>query len=449
MPGQTPIAPPAGTPSVAPDRIGAGARFSGWRYGLLGLPLAFVSLPLYVTLPHHYAAQFGVPLAALGAVLLATRMLDAVLDPLIGRWADRLFALGKARAWAAAYGAAGMAAGFTALWLPPAADMPAVLGWLAGALVLTYLSFSVVAVVHQAWGARWGGSDQQRARIVAWREGAALVGVVAASVLPAVLGMGPTSAALALLLALGVALLRRADGSWNIGPPTEGIAAPEPASTSAAACASPWRAPDFRALLAVFMLNGTASAVPATLLPFFVADRLQAGAFEPLFLALYFVCAAIGLPLWVRVVPELGLARTWLAGMALSVAGFVGVLALSAGDVAGFAAVCLLSGLALGADLAVPGALLTGVVRHAGAAGRGEGQFFGWWACATKLNLALAAGLVLPLLAALGYHSGARGTAALSALTMAYGALPCVLKLAAAAWLWRAHRRHPSLGVPA
>ncbi|MDZ4355302.1 MAG: MFS transporter, partial [Variovorax sp.] len=50
------------------------ARFTapgGWRhglrYGMLGLPLAFVALPLYVILPNHYARAFGAPLALLGA----------------------------------------------------------------------------------------------------------------------------------------------------------------------------------------------------------------------------------------------------------------------------------------------------------------------------------------------------------------------------------------------
>ena len=43
---------------------------AGLRYGALGLPLAFVALPLYVVLPNHYAEQFGVPLAALAALLL-------------------------------------------------------------------------------------------------------------------------------------------------------------------------------------------------------------------------------------------------------------------------------------------------------------------------------------------------------------------------------------------
>ena len=77
----------------------------GWRHGLayggLGLPLAFVALPLYVVLPNHYATEYGVPLAALGIVLLLARLLDAVVDPFIGRWADALFRRSTRQAWIA------------------------------------------------------------------------------------------------------------------------------------------------------------------------------------------------------------------------------------------------------------------------------------------------------------------------------------------------------------
>ena len=74
-----------------------GGTLGGFSYGVLGLPLAFVALPLYVVLPNHYASQFGVPLALLGTVLLLARLLDAVADPLIGRWVDALFARGMGR----------------------------------------------------------------------------------------------------------------------------------------------------------------------------------------------------------------------------------------------------------------------------------------------------------------------------------------------------------------
>jgi hypothetical protein len=40
----------------------------------------------------------------------------------------------------------------------------------------------VLSVIHQAWGARLGGGEDQRARIVSWREGLALLGVLVASV---------------------------------------------------------------------------------------------------------------------------------------------------------------------------------------------------------------------------------------------------------------------------
>jgi Na+/melibiose symporter-like transporter len=97
--------------------------------------------------------------------------------------------------------------------------------------------------------------------------------------------------------------------------------------------------------------------------------------------------------------------------------------------------VCALSGIALGTDLALPGAMLAGLIGQLGERGKAEGAYFGWWNFAAKLNLALAAGLALPLLGAFGYAPGARDPAALQTLTIAYCALPCVLKLLAAAAL--------------
>ena len=87
-------------------------------------------------------------------------------------------------------------------------------------------------------------------------------------------------------------------------------------------------------------------------------------------------------------------------------------------------------------DLGLPAALLAGTVQTAGHGGRAEGAYFGWWNFATKLNLALAAGLALPALQAFGYAPGRQSPEALQALTVAYCVLPCVLKLGAAALLW-------------
>ena len=66
-------------------------------YGALGLPLAFAALPLYVHVPRLYTEALGLPLAGVGAVLLAARAVDAVSDPLIGWANDRFGARGSGR----------------------------------------------------------------------------------------------------------------------------------------------------------------------------------------------------------------------------------------------------------------------------------------------------------------------------------------------------------------
>jgi len=78
---------------------------------------------------------------------------------------------------------------------------------------------------------------------------------------------------------------------------------------------------------------------------------------------------------------------------------------------------------------------LAGVIAGAGDRGRAEGAYFGWWNFATKLNLALAAGVALPALAWLGYTPGASDAHALHTLTFAYCLLPCALKAIAAVLL--------------
>jgi glycoside/pentoside/hexuronide:cation symporter, GPH family len=407
------------TPGAASWRVGL-------AYGGLGLPLAFVALPLYVVLPNHYAANFGVPLATLGALLLGARLFDAVADPLIGRLVDGWFRHGRAVVMVAALiGALVLALGFRGLFFPAVQEGAALLWWCGALLVITYLGYSLLSVLHQAWGARLGGDAAQRARVVSWREAAALIGVLVASVLPALAGLAVTSLVFALLLGAGLLLLQRA---------------PEPGRAAAAGSPSlalPLATPAFRRLLAVYLVNGVASAVPATLVLFFIRDRLQAASFEPLFLASYFAAGALSMPLWVRLVARAGLARAWALGMALAIVTFVWATFLGSGDVLGYTAVCIASGIALGADLAVPGALLAGVIQRAGHAQQLEGAYFGWWNFATKLNLALAAGVALPLLALFGYTPGARDEAALDALTLAYCALPCALKLLAVLLLWR------------
>lgn len=419
---------------------------TGLLYGLLGLPLAFAALPLYVVLPHYYASELGLPLATVGALLMLVRLIDAGADPLLGYLSDLLYRRTlQAVLWVVGASALLLGSGMAGLFFPPVQKPGALALWMVAGLLFTCLAHSLLVIAHQAWGVRLGGDAVQRSRIVAWREGLGLIGVVTASALSVVWGAGVMQVVFAVALLAGWLAL------WHA--PRPALAAPAQAVTPPLLWAVVWqplRQAAFRRLLAVFLCNGIASAIPAALMLFFAQDRLLAT--QPqiaLFLVLYFVSGAVSMPGWLRVVRRFGLERAWLTGMLLAVACFGWAAVLQGGQVAAFAFICVLSGVALGADLAVPGALLALLIERQGAQGRQDGAYLGWWNLATKLNLALAAGATLPLLQWLGYQPGSQDSQALQHLAWIYALLPCALKLMAAGLLHRLliAPSNPSKGV--
>lgn len=405
---------------------GAPARFA---YGAFAFPLAMGALPLYVHLPKFYGETLGVGLAALGVLLLALRLADAIVDPWLGAWSDR----GPTRKRLIALAAPVLASGMLALFVPPALGQGAMLVWLGVSLALVYVAFSLATINHNAWGAELSADPVERTRITATREGIALAGVVAASLAPGLLGGDGGEAAGLPRFALAYVAVVAACLAITLSAP----AAPRarvPGGPLFAGVADALRDPAFRRLLAVFVANGIAAAIPATLVLFFIADVLRAEGSQGWLLAIYFVAGAAGLPMWTHLSARAGKPFAWGASMLVAVAAFLGAAVLGPGDAVAFAIVCAASGVALGADLALPPSILADVIGRRGTM-RDAGAYFGVWTLATKLNLALAAGIALPLLAALGYVPGTQDADATRALAVVYAAVPCVLKLCALAAL--------------
>ena len=402
-----------------------------FAYGLFGMPLAMAALPLYVHLPKFYGDHLGVPLAALGVMLLLLRLADGVLDPLLGVWSDRATSRKRQIAFAVPLLAIGMAA----LFVPQVVGNAPLLVWLGVALAVVYFAFSLATINYNAWGAELSIDPVERTRITAMREGLALVGVVIASVAPALLGGegGEATGLPRFAVAYGLLLITCAAITLTVAPAVE--RKPDRRQFVFADMSAPFADPHFRRLLATFMANGIASAIPATLVLFYIADVLQAEARQGLFLALYFIAGAAGMPLWVRLSSHLGKVQAWGMAMVVAIVAFVWAAFLGAGDAIAFAVVCALSGLALGADLALPPSLLADVIGREGKM-QSTGVYFGLWTLATKLNLALAAGIALPLLGYLGYSPGERSADAVHALALIYAVVPCLLKLGAIGTLY-------------
>jgi Na+/melibiose symporter-like transporter len=154
-----------------------------------------------------------------------------------------------------------------------------------------------------------------------------------------------------------------------------------------------------------------------------------------LLLALYFGCAVAGIPLWLALSRRLSRHHAWALAMAITCPAFAVAALLGPGDAGIFALICIVTGLCLGADLALPPAIQADVAdwdRLRFRRNRTAG-LFALWGMATKLALALAAGLTLPGLGALGLGQTPAPAVAITALALTYALVPCLLKLTAVA----------------
>ncbi|WP_423022529.1 MFS transporter [Undibacterium sp. SXout20W] len=400
-------------------------------YGLLAFPLAFVALPIYVYVPQFYAEHFGISLSAIGSALLVSRIADAFFDPLIGGLIDRRPAgVGYERYIIAAIPL--LIGGFVALFHPMVDSGGALFAWFFASLIVVYAGFSLASIAYQAWGAALTQSPGERLRISAVRESCGLLGVLSAALMGQLASFSWLSWLLATSLLISAACLLR----W-----TPRIYRQLEQKNVALAWSEMFMNMQFRRLFTVFVLNGIAAAIPATLFLFFTKDRMHLGAQSGYLLLIYFLAAAVSMPFWIAFARKTHERDAWLLSMLTTIISFIWAYNLPADALVGFGLICVFTGFSLGADLALPPALLAAVINHAGHSEKYEGSYFGAWSWAGKMNLALAAGLALPLLDLLGYQPGGASPGGLQALGYAYAILPCGLKCVAAWLLWRSPLR--------
>ncbi len=389
------------------------------RVSLYALMLAAAGIPLYIHLPRFAAVNLGIGLGVIGTVLLVIRLVDLVQDPLIG-WAIDRWPGGQLLF--AALAALGLAIGFPLLFgLPEGASVAA----LIVVLILLFSAYSLGTILLYGRSATLAkkADAKELMTLAAYREGGQLTGVVIAASAPALFvalgasAQGYPSFGLFLgLLALLTLVLTIP--IWRRTPITgQGL------SFDGLGQAGALR------LLALALVNSLPVAITSTLFLFFVEDRLQLpGKAGPL-LILFFLSAGASVPLWAKLSNRIGPKKTLIIAMPLSIAGFIGAATLSAGDLTGFAIICVASGAALGADMVVLPAMFSVVLTRAGL---NASAAFGIWSFAGKLGLALAAFFTLPLLERSGFTPGQTNSAeALNTLNLAYAVLPCILKLGA------------------
>ena len=401
--------------------------------------MAMLALPFYVLVPSFYAEQMALDIALVGAVLFGVRVLDALSDPAVGIFADRINPKMGRRRFLVALGTPLIMLGAWFTFAPPSGAGAFYLALWASVLSL---ATTIVQVPYAAWGAELSRSYEGRNRIVAWREALTVSGTLIALCMPALLPAFGISDQTGILRAIAVLIV--------VILPLTIIAAMrvrEPENRSVTQL--PWRE-SFQALLAnrpflrlllAFFVNGFANGLPATLFVFFVSERLQARDMVGPLLVLYFVSGVIGVPLWFKLAQRRAKHHVWCFGMMLAMAAFAFAPFLGTGDVWAFAIVTVLTGLALGADVVMPASLQADVIDVDTAQSGDEraGLYLALWGLATKLSLAAAVGVAFPALAVFGFDPAQKiiTPTGLDALAFLYAGLPVIVKAFAIWTMWQ------------
>jgi Na+/melibiose symporter-like transporter len=403
-------------------------------YALPSIPLGFLTLPVYYFLPPFYATSLHVDLAAIGGFLLASRGLDFILDPMVGKWSDATPSrYGRRKIWML-LGTPVLMIGAYLLFLPPVAPN----GWyLLVASFIIYAGGSIMGLPYSAWGTEIAESYHGRSRMAGFRTFFGVVGGLLAAGVSSMTGlfghpgvnrfsMGIFGWLIIILTPLTVLLAvamikeppvvkRQAETPWvrSMGE----IFANRP----------------FRVLCGAFILFSLGGSIASATMVFYMIDYLkQPGVVGPTFLLLP-ICLIAAVPAWLWVSRRIGKHRAVSWSLFAAIAIFaVWTPFLKAGDGWWYVVMIGVLGAVSSGFQTLPTGIIGDVIdydtlKHGLPRG---GIYWGVWSFAQKIAPALGIGITLPALKLMGFHPGhANSHGALIALrdTYCFGVIPFLL----------------------
>lgn len=151
-------------------------------FSLATFPVSSLSVALFVYLPAYLAGHLGVALTAIGYAWATVRVVDIIIDPLIGQAMDRTTTrFGRYRVWLAGGAPILMLAAYMLFMAPKGVGGGYVLLW----LFILYLGYSIVLLAQWSWGATLAREYHERSRVFGVLTTVGVVATVATLLIPA------------------------------------------------------------------------------------------------------------------------------------------------------------------------------------------------------------------------------------------------------------------------
>jgi Na+/melibiose symporter-like transporter len=411
-------------------------------FGFPALPHAFIALPLNIVIPAFYATHTSVTLLQIGVFTSASRLLDAVLDPLVGFLSDRFDTpWGRRKPWGVAAGIVCAISLFFLFQPPPTATIVYYGAW----SFLLYFGFSLFEIPRSAWSAEISRDYNDRSRINTSVAQFNVIGSLVFWVTPILLSKisgttqitGTSLSAIAwlylVLMPTGLAV-----AAWIVPRGT-------PVVTRALRFVDILKSiignrPLIAYLLAYGLWGvGQGASLSTTLL--FLNDRMKLGAVFPFLMIALFATTVLTIPLWMRAVAVIGRHRVWAISLILSAVTRPLVLLLAPGQASMWAMLALicLSGFLTAPWNFAPPSMLSDVIDYDLWKSRTNkaGNLFALNTLLVKATMAIGAGGAFVLLDAFHYQAGKTNSgAAETGLLVCYMVLPGVFHVLAGLLGW-------------
>lgn len=376
-------------------------------YSAAELPMSMILTPVTLFLPAFYTQDLGLGMAAVGFLLMLSRLWDVVTDPVIGYLSDRTHTrIGRRKPWIIAAVPIAMISIYQLFYPPEGVGELHLLGW----IMLLWLGWTLFNIPYFAWGAELSQDYTERTRITGWRTIAGLCGTLLAIGIPAgsqaVFGWGGRSSEMVTIIGAAALVLL----PLLILPAAALV--PErrdfvPAQIKVwAGLKIMWQNGPFRRLLFAFVFSSTAVALGAPLFVIFITHVIVDPTAASLVVLGYYVGNLLGVPLWVWLSHKTDKHITWLCSISLMAFMFPQFMWLGEGDLFWAASILFILGIGGGNLNVVPTSMKADVIDldtlESGA--DRAGLFFAAWSTATKLVMAFGVGISLPVLAYLGFN---------------------------------------------
>ena len=319
-------------PESVADRLSWSTVFA---YGVPGLGAGYMYLLIGLYVMKFSTDVLLISPLVMGLIFSASRVWDAVSDPLVGYLSDRTRSrFGRRRTWMAA-SVLPICATFVMIFAPPTGlTGGALVAWMAVAIIGFYSVMTGFFVPHLSLGAELSSNYHERSRLFGYRHGfytfgsifclatmqlligAETEGVDAARERALDLSL-PACAFMALVIVFAVARLKER-------PEFQGRVSPNPLR----AFADVWRNRHSRLLIIVTLIENTGSAAIGVLTLYVAQYVVGAPHMAPLVILSYMIPSAFSVPLWIPLSRRVGKVRLWMYSMLGTGFSFGGMFSL-------------------------------------------------------------------------------------------------------------------------